>query len=90
MPGLGIVSASSTNNKKSKVIILSSDAVSRPLRKGLQHVKPILGILWVVEEALGAVGERLSPVSFVMISSPMPDGDHGLGSAVSLSVTWNR
>ena len=55
-----------------------------------QHVKPIIGILWVVKEAFGTVGERVSPVFCVVISCPMPDGDHGLELAVSLRIICSR
>ena len=75
---------------KSRFIILSSDAIPWPLGKGLQHVKPIIGILWFMEEAFGAVGEGVSPVFRVVISCPMPDGDHGLELAVSLRIICGK
>ena len=36
-----------------------------------------------MQKAFGAVGERVGPVFRVVISCPMPDGDHGLELAVS-------
>lgn len=39
-----------------------------------------------MQEAFGAVGERLGPQPVAVIRSPVPDGDHGLASSVSLSV----
>ena len=43
-----------------------------------------------MEEAFGAVGEGLSPVFRVVISCPMPDGDHGLESAVSVRIICGK